>query len=201
LFRLKPLLKGIQKNGSLVPILENDGFIYSATRRIKWPGEAAVTVSLLHIGKGIQLPAELDGQLVERISAYLVSGDVDKSPYSLKNNPYFSKGSQVYGQGFLFDDTDSKASPLATLERLQQKSPDEARRVFPFIGGEELNSQPKLSPIRHAIYLSDLETEEDLSEFPSLREIVESKVKPERDALEQPEQHTTQEALVGIPSP
>ena len=49
-------------------------------------------------------------------------------------------GSNVLGMGFTFDDTDnSVASPIAEMQRLIAKDPRNAERIFPYIGGEEVN--------------------------------------------------------------
>jgi hypothetical protein len=176
------IAQGDTREGALVPILQNHGQIYNAVKRFSWPGQAAVVASYLHIGKSLPpIKARLDGRLVRRVSAYLMAGKVDGSPQRLET-PYNSKGSQIYGQGFLFDDHDSKASPLSTMRELNQEK-RYAHRIFPYIGGEEVNSMPTPNPYRYAIYLSDLETEEDLKAVPALAAIVRERVKPERDKL------------------
>ena len=50
-------------------------------------------------------------------------------------------GSYVLGMGFTFDDTDTKgvATPIAEMQRLIAKDPRNAERIFPYIGGEEVN--------------------------------------------------------------
>ena len=178
------IAQGDTRSGGLFPILAEGGCIYAATRRQKWPGIAAVIVSPVHISKHHSIvPAFLDGHPVERISAYLFPGKVDASPKSLLSSPYFSKGSQIYGQGFLFDDTDEAANPISLmLDVLANESLAKAR-ILPFVGGEELNEQPIIKPYRYAIYLSDIQTEEELAAFPRLSAIVRQKVKPERDEL------------------
>ena len=177
------IAQGDTRNGAIVPILENEGCIYSATRRYRWPGMAAVIVSPIHISKGINvLGAILDESPVARISAYLVPGSADAPPRRLQS-AYFSKGSQIYGQGFVFDDEDPKASPLSLMNHVLETEPSSAARIFPFIGGEQINNQASLSPQRYVIYVSDLAEESDLESVPALAKIIREKVKPERDAL------------------
>ena len=57
--------------------------------------------------------------------------------------------------GFTFDDTDKKgiASPVAEMERLIAKDPRNAERIFPYIGGEEVNDSPTHAPssLRHQL--------------------------------------------------
>jgi len=184
LFATNTIAQGDTREGGLVPIIEVGGQIFSAVRRLRWPGEAAVIVSHVHVSKGIEVrPVLLDGHPVDRISAFLLSGSVDHSPARLLANPYFSAGSKIYGQGFLFDDQDPDASPLAAADKILVQEPWSVSRIMPYIGGEELNSSPTQEPRRKVIYLSDIRTAEELDGFPQLANIVRAKVKPERDVL------------------
>ena len=59
--------------------------------------------------------------------------------------------------GFTFDDTDKKgvASPLAEMHRLIAKDPRNAERIFPYIGGEEVNDSPTHAHHRYVINFED----------------------------------------------
>ena len=73
--------QGATREGTFLPILRDKGTIYRALRRLKWPGEAAVIVSVVHIIKGLSFTGrDLDGKKVNRIYAYLVEGKNDDSP-------------------------------------------------------------------------------------------------------------------------
>lgn len=178
------IAQGDTREGGLLTILKAGGKIYSAKRRYKWPGLAAVVVSVVHISKRADVrPAIMDGQEVARISAYLFPGSKDDSPIRLGSNPYFSLGSKIYGQGFLFADGDPECTPLAEYHRLLTEHPSWVTRVRPYLVGEEINSDPRQQPQRYVICLSDIATEAELSEWPELRAIVETKVKPGRMRL------------------
>jgi N-6 DNA Methylase len=173
--------QGDTREGGLRVILAEGGQIYRATRRLRWPGLAAVIVSVVHVSKDHPLATTLlDDRPVSRISAYLVNGTVDDSPPRLTQNPYFSLGSKIYGQGFLFADEDPQSTPIAVRTRLLEEHPDWAGRMPPYLMGEEINSDPHQSPRRFAISLSDVSDEAALGRWPELRAIVEQKVKPER---------------------
>ena len=93
------------RESGLTKIIANGGAILRATRRLKWPGEAAVVVSVIHIVKGESTSPVLDTRQVRRISAYLVEGDLDASPVALAaNSGKAFVGSYVLGIGFTFDD-------------------------------------------------------------------------------------------------
>ena len=176
--------QGDTREGGLRKILKDGGAIYEAKRRYKWPGHAAVTVSIIHIAKGsLPVSAKLDGCVCRRISAYLFDGEVDDSPARLVASPYFSLGCKIYGQGFVFDDHDPDCSPLADHARILQKHSDWASRIPPYIGGDEINSDPEHRPRRFVICLSDVQSSEELEKWPELREIVAAKVRPERELL------------------
>jgi hypothetical protein len=98
-------------------------------------------------------------------------------------NPYFSKGTQIYGQGFLFADGDPECTPLNIRDELLEKRPDLRSRIRPYIGGEEILSHPKQMYHRYVILLSDLQSEADLEQWPELRDIALNKVKPGREIL------------------
>ena len=102
----------------------------------------------------------------------------------LTANPYFSAGCNVAGQGFVFDDADGKANPLAKMHEILEVSPQSEQRIFPYIGGSELNTSPTQAPSRFVINLSDSVTEDDVKQWPDLAELVRETVKPQRDALE-----------------
>ena len=177
--------QGDTREGGLTPICSAGGIIFSAQKRVRWPGRAAVVVSRVHIRKGVRTsPITLNGRDVERISAFLLRRGGNQSPARLAGrNDLFSAGSKIYGQGFLFDDDDSKANPISEMRRVLELSPACGARILPYIGGEELNDNPRLEPERYVIFLSDMVDEAQLREWPLLEEIVRRKVKPDRDVL------------------
>jgi len=152
LIATKTIRQGDTREGGLLAILKSGGTIYAATRRYKWPGQAAVIVSVVHIAKGIyDSPVLLDGKPVERISAYLFAGNDDESPKRLAANPYFSLGSKIYGQGFLFANDDLECTPISERDRILAAHPDWATRIPAYLVGEEINSDPHIRPQRYVI--------------------------------------------------
>lgn len=150
--------QGDTRSTGLRWIAENGGTIYDAIRRYRWPGQAAVVVSVIHLAKGEPPPARLDGQDVDRITAFLFDQGGNKDPAALAANANQSfVGSYLLGMGFTFDDTDRKgvASSLADRERLIRQNPRNAERIRPYIGGEELNKSPTHAHHRYAIDFED----------------------------------------------
>ena len=151
--------QGDTRNTGLRWIRMHQGTIYAATRRVPWPGAAAVVVSVVHVYKGeIQGPGDLDGRPVDKITAFLFHTGPDEDPTRLEANTGKSfQGSIVLGMGFTFDDTDTKgvANSLADMERLITQNPKNTERISPYIGGEEVNSDPEHRHHRYVINFED----------------------------------------------
>ena len=136
-------------------ISKNGGEIYRAKRRVKWPGLAAVVVSVLHVHKG-DFPGVslLEGKAVDRITAFLFHRGGHDDPARLKANAGESYvGSFVLGMGFTFDDAEKKASatPLVEMHRLVDAESRSREAIFPYIGGEEVNTSPTHAHRRYVI--------------------------------------------------
>mgnify|MGYP000265315299 CR=1 FL=1 len=150
-----------RESGLRYLLQEKNGVIYNARRRVKWPGEAAVVVSTVHISKGNadhKLPM-LDDRRVNRVSAFLREGELDDTPDILEsNNGIAFIGVYVLGTGFAFDDENAargKATPTAERDRLIAKDPRNAERIKPYLGGSEVNSHPKHLHHRYVIDFED----------------------------------------------
>ena len=64
--------QGDTRSTGLRWICNHDGTIYAARKRLRWPGEAAVVVSVVHVHKGpLPGPYDLDGRSASLITAYL----------------------------------------------------------------------------------------------------------------------------------
>ena len=79
------IAQGDTRKSGLCWLLHNNSQIIRAVRRLPWPGDAAVVVSVIHIGKATAWSPVLDGKDVSRISAYLVEGTLDDDPLRLSS--------------------------------------------------------------------------------------------------------------------
>ncbi|AFY45236.1 DNA methyltransferase [Nostoc sp. PCC 7107] len=176
------IAQGDTRSTGLRYICENDGTIYNAQKRLKWPGLAAVVVSVVNVIKGdYQGKKLLDGREVDLISAFLFKSGGNNNPAVLLANADKSfQGSIVLGMGFTFDDSNPDATPIAEMHHLIEKNPKNQERIFPYIGGEEVNSNPTHEHHRYVINFFDM-SEDEAWEYPDLIQIVKEKVKPERD--------------------
>ena len=178
--------EGDTREAGLMHICTNGGRIFAALRRHKWPGAVSVIVSVVWIKRGSVLGvALLDGKEVEGINSNLFPKSHEFSPVPLEANSGKSfQGTVVYGMGFTFDDTDSSgvSSSLKTMNRVVVENPRCTERIFPFIGGSEVNESPTHLHHRYIINFANFSLAE-ASQWPELLDIVEKKVKPERDKL------------------
>ena len=186
------IAQGGAREGGLDVIRGQGGTINHAVRSMKWPGLAAVEVSLVSLFKGKwQKDFILDRKPVKTISTYLDDSQVIGDPYPLKQNENKSfQGSIVLGKGFILTPEEA--------HRLIEKNPINKYVLFPYLNGEDLNSNPDQSPSRWVINFHDwpLNREQDeneaiakgidpkgppyASDYPDCLEIVERLVKPER---------------------
>ena len=178
------IAQGDTRSTGLRWICEHGGEIYRATKRLKWPGDAAVIVSVLHVTRGEYSRSKvLEGETVDRITAFLFHRGGDADPVRLFANAGKSfVGSYVLGMGFTFDDTDKKgvAAPIAEMQRLAGSDPRNHEVIFPYIGGEEVNSSPAHAHHRHVINFGERREEECRRRWPELLGIVEARVKRTR---------------------
>ena len=182
------IAQGDTRSSGLRWICTHGGTIYSATKRLKWPGQAAVVVSVVHAAKNAPsatnsphpLRCLLDGRAVPRITAFLFHEGGHDDPTRLQANASRSfKGTFVLGMGFTFDDENADATSLAEMQRLVANDPRNASRIFPYIGGAEVNDSPTHSHRRYVINFEDM-TEDQARGWPDLIAILEAKVRPER---------------------
>jgi len=170
------IAQGDTRATGLQVILDAGATIYDATRSMPWPGDdAAVTVAIVHIEKGrCTSPRRfLDGLDVLAINSRLRAGNERPDPVALKANANKSfQGSIVLGMGFVLT--------VEERDALIAKSKTNAERIFPYLGGDEVNSSPTQAFDRYVINFGDM-TIEEAGRWPDLLQIVREKVRPERE--------------------
>jgi hypothetical protein len=97
----------------------------------------------------------------------LVEGAMDSSPMRLEANARRAfQGSILLGMGFTFDDSAAakgESEPLSEMKRLIATEPRNAKRIKPYIGGEEVNNSPTHAHHRFAIDFFDFPLRRDPS--------------------------------------
>ena len=123
------IAQGDTRSSGLRWICEHGGEIYRATKRVQWPGEAAVIVSVLHVAKGpFRGRKVLDGASVDNITAFLFhrGGHADPARLAANAGKSFQSAAYVLGMGFTFDDTEPKGGTCILYRRNAA-----ARRIRP----------------------------------------------------------------------
>jgi hypothetical protein len=119
------------------------------------------------------LEPRLDGHRVDHLNSRLRGKPERADPVVLAANAGKSfQGSIVLGMGFVL-------SPRQR-EELIAKDPRNAERIFRYIGGEEINSDPDPRLERYVINFGNMDLAE-AEQWPDLIRIVRELVKPERD--------------------
>lgn len=180
--------QGDTKTTGLEWICTHGGTIYEASRRVAWPGTAAVIVSIAHIFRGNSWgKALLDNKECKAITAYLFHEGTHTPPKPLiANRRRSSVGSYVLGAGFLFDDKgiDKGSFSLAKRAAILEKNPENARFIKPYLGGADLNESPVQEPHRYCIDFGEM-PQYEAQLWPDLFELLEVSVKPVRAKVSQ----------------
>jgi hypothetical protein len=169
--------QGDTRLAGLFFILQNSGVITYADRYVKWLGDASVEVNLVSIIKqnpnsrfGIRL---LDGNLVPFISSRLDDlPEIEPKPLAQNSSKAFI-GDALRGMGFILEPEEAHAL---------LRNPKNSECVLPYLIGEELNDNPEQQSSRFVICFKDWELKK-AKEYPDLLNILERRVKPERDKV------------------
>ncbi len=161
--------------------------ITKAIPSARWPGvQAAVHIAKIWmtIG-GLAIEPILGDRNVEEIDEMLsVSSRVKWTKQKLARNALYGfQGSIVLGSGFTMSPEEA-AKLIAKDKRYKEV-------LFPYLGGEDITERPDLSAPRWVINFFDWD-EVKARSYPDVFEIVERKVKPERQKLLERDYSTAQ---------
>ena len=168
------IAQGAAREGGLGYIHENGGLINHAVKSMKWPGIAAVEISLVTITKRTtHTELVLNGQRVNQISSYLDNSDPNMTPFQLKSNEGIAyQGSLVLGNGFIL--TETERNHFISLDSKYKNV------VLPYLNGDDLNNNPIQKAERYVIYFRDWEESKCKNEYPLCYDVLKQKVKDER---------------------
>jgi len=153
LIATKTIAQGDTRLSGLTWICGNHGTLFNVRKRFKWPGQSAVIASMVHGMKGAFSGVRyINRTPVPKITAFLLASGTDDDPKPLASNEGKSfVGSQPYGMGFTFDDTDKTGvgSPLSESQNLSMPIQKIQKEFFPL-------SDMKKSQAAPSTYLTDL---------------------------------------------
>lgn len=177
------IAQGATRRGGLALLVERGASIVAAERRVPWPGVAGVVVSTVHLSRGAPRTAPvLDGAVVASIDSFLSAGSRLAPPRIEAQRRRAFIGCFLRGAGFVIDDTDPRATPSAELDEALRVDPASSRVVRPFLGGEEVVSDPRHEPHRRVIHFGSM-SEAEARAFPGAFGVLERRVRPVREAL------------------
>lgn len=166
--------EGDTRTSGLRHILLAGGQIYNAKVSFNWPGVAAVIVTAVHIGLGRAIHVgqflNLDEQPVEVINSRLLAMPERDDPVGLASNVRLSFEGSYLTSGFFIDENE--------FRELSSRGSN-ADRLFPMLGGQEVNTSPHQGYSRYVINFGSM----DLSEaerWPELLDILRERVRPQR---------------------
>ncbi len=168
------IAQGDTREVGLDQLITKGWIISRAVPSRKWPGTANLEVAIVWLRRGDwHGPSSLDDKPVAGITSFLtVEGTTEGKPYTLLTNLGKSfQGSVVLGMGFVLEPEEAQI--------LIAKDPRNKNILYPYLGGEDLNSRPDQSVSRWIINFHDWPLERSESYFDCMR-IVQQKVKPER---------------------
>jgi hypothetical protein len=171
------ICQGDTRISGLKNMLNAGGQIYCAQKRLKWPGLAAVIVSVVHVIKNSEkISAELDGRSVSRISAFLVEGKQDEVASLHRLEPMAGLGNKPNGKYFCFSESDSHL-PLSLKDELLRTQPNASQVLFPYLGGSELNEMVGSFDGRWIADLTDV-PDKNLPQFAAVLDALKSRLPP-----------------------
>jgi hypothetical protein len=151
------------------------GSIVDAIPSEVWEGAANVSVALVHLHHGEWSgPRTLNGQQVETISAGLTLEESSASHPLAENDNLIFKGSNPLGTGFQLE-------PAAAARLL--RTPENGHVVKPLYGADDMTKSSDLAVPGRWIIDFGGRTLEEAEAFTEPMEIVATKVKPERLAV------------------
>jgi hypothetical protein len=172
LLAVNTIAEGDTREVGLSALLTNEAVIYAAYPNEPWPGKAAVITSRIHFYKGVwQGLKHLLGKPVNHISAFL-SGQKEWTPKILPSNKGIAfQGTIALGAGFIL----THQNALAMIEA----DPKNNNVIFPFLNGDDINSDPEQKPGRFIINFWDW-TQDRAQEYYLPWKWVYEHVRPER---------------------
>jgi very-short-patch-repair endonuclease len=165
--------QGDTRQTGLEKITNMGGIIYAANINSAWPGSSSVIINIVYIAKGLfSPPFLLDGKEVLYISPRLDSyRDIGKPHALIRNKEISFQGSVVVGLGFVLEPDEAK--------KLIENEPNNKDVIFPYLNGQDLNSNPNHFPERWVINFHDWSLEK-AEKYVEPMSIIREKVYPVR---------------------
>ena len=169
--------QGDTRKASLEFIIQNSGQIIKANKSLKWPGEAAVYVSVVHYTKASGFPQlELDGETVLAIDSTLSPVETLSQPKILAQLEGIAfKGTGLGGSWFVLTEQEATSFPHSYHEQ---------GLIKPYIIGRELASFAPIVPQRFCIDLGN-STIDEAKEYKDLLDCLVHRIHKQSSSAEE----------------
>jgi hypothetical protein len=172
------IAQGDTRSIGLKHMLSDGWVIFDVTSDLPWAGAAAVMVSLVEMahGRATQgIVVRLDGKACRAISSrFQPTAERVEAVRLCANSGFASQGGVLLGEGFILSPDER--------DQLVAANPENALLIEPYIGGQEVNSNPTQNFERFVVNFGQ-RTLEDAGRWPDLLHIVRERVKPVRDQM------------------
>lgn len=165
--------QGKTREGALLEITKRRGVIHFAVPSMKWPGKAAVDISLLALHKGTWHRQRVLGMHeVKNITTYLDDAIELGDPKVLSQNEDLSYvGSFICGSGFLMEPAKAKM--------LLKMNPNASAVLFPYLNAQDINRDPDQKASRWIVNFHGWPID-DAKKYPECFKWIDERVRPER---------------------
>jgi hypothetical protein len=172
------IASGDTREGGLKVLIANNWVIFNGINSLRWPGSAAVTVSVVHAAIGS--PVLFTYPSLDDIDVDVINSRLRPKPERPDAKPLMvSRGNSFQGcilRGMGFTLT------LDERNELLEINPNNAKYIKAYIGGDEVNTSPTQSHSRYAIDFRE-KSIDTLSPWPDLLSHLRQHVKPERESM------------------
>lgn len=169
----KTVWQGDTRKSGLGHVTEAGAHVQFAITSTRWPGRAAVDVSLFSLGKQLYGRPYLNGREVTSINSYFEADATEEDPRKIAANASTAfKGSEP-AAGFMLSESDAK--------QVVADDPVSVDVVKPYLNNEDFSGDPLL---RNSRYVVDFRTMplEEASRFSGAFRLVEDRVAPAWEA-------------------
>ncbi|WP_437650363.1 type IIL restriction-modification enzyme MmeI [Sorangium sp. So ce362] len=171
------IAEGDSRLMALTPLIGAGAIIYEAEASRPWPGDAAVSISVVHLAFGharaVVCERRLDGRVVSSIDSRLIVGRERRDPLALVSNADLGfMGMKLVGAGL--------AMSIAERDALVLADSRNATVLRPYLGGEDVNKHPRGAFDRYMIDFTSMSLEE-ARRWPMLMRVIEENVRPARE--------------------
>ena len=171
------IAQGDTRRSALQPMLREGHVVYHVEEDVRWPGDASVVVTLVHLAIGTAAEVMrgrlvLNGERVPLINSYLRAGSEAEARPLAANAGQSRVGVFLSGAGFVLEATEAQAL-LAKHER-------NASIIRRFLGGEDFSRSSMISTARYVLDFGSLGYDEASKNWPDLMKLAEERVRAAR---------------------